>query len=146
MIRTIFGFYVQEAREVVWQAFGQENNIADCNPYNFLGIDTKEDLYSFLQEELSYCDCSSKETLVTLKETLDIIKTRSEAKADGKDDIVKQKTEELENCIRSEKYFTWFLNLLENRGLIWHGWNTADCYIEEKGIQVLEALKKYEIA
>lgn len=91
-----------------------------------------ESVKTFLAENLNLCNCASSEVLELLYYTLTFA-----------DDIPNTSSK-----IRSIDFFPlgwgeWFIYFLEDKKLIWHGFNNTDFAIEESGRKLLEGLENF---
>jgi hypothetical protein len=107
-------------------------------------IENQEQLIKFLKEELGYCNCASGYAWQILYDALHIIHQRSEALHDI--NTFSQKTRELTALLQLNESLglgEWFVYFLEDKQLISHGFNSSDCWITEKGKQLLQAITQF---
>jgi len=107
---------------------------------------TPELLERYLKAEMAVCNCVP-EARVLLREMMHVINDRSEAAYRHDNALFSQKTRELEARLglnANAEIGCWLIFLLESKGLIWHGFNIADCWTNPKGIQFLAALDALE--
>lgn len=107
-------------------------------------IESQEQLFQFLKDELNYCACASGYALKVLYDTLKLIEERSQKVQDTT--TFRQKTEEIETLLQLDSSLglgEWFVYFLENKNFITHGFNSSDCWITEKGKILLNAIATF---
>ena len=100
-----------------------------------------EDLKAYLQQQFSYCPCV--EGTVTFLKSL--LKLMNNSENNQLERWRQSNLIQLQQLWESHPLlFTWFIFNLEEKGLIWHGFKITDCWLTDKGLQLLSVLNKLE--
>ncbi len=107
-------------------------------------IQSEEELLRFLHEELAYCGCGYyEEAMRDLRDLLEFAQQRQNA-LHGDTETFFAITNQLDEwLLRSPGLSSWIVWLLDERGFIWHGKRTSDCYISDKGRLTLDAINRF---
>lgn len=111
-------------------------------------ISNQEDLERYLRIELGYCGCAhGDEAIELLQDVLRIARERQLSLATP-DPMVGcthayQQLMARVRCSEVPGLATWFLYLLDSRGLIEHNSNVTECAITDRGSRLLNAIERY---
>ena len=113
-------------------------------------INSYDDLKTFLKQDIGFCGCAyPTDALATLRDVLQLA-------SDFQDGCRAEESSRLERCTvayralqvrldfeRMPGLATWFLYMLDQKGLIYHSGNVTECAITPKGSYVLSAIKQF---
>ena len=137
-------------RNQIWQTISEEGQLSDnylnqvfsksaeLNEFSYF-LTNLQDLKVYLQKEFSYCPCVEG-TVLFLRNILQWMNNSHNPQLE-----VLQKSNQAQLQQQWESHpllFTWFIFILEQKGLIWHGFNITDCWLTDKGVKFLSVLDK----
>jgi hypothetical protein len=137
VLRSLFGLSLAEAKQVAEAVDGP-------GPGALPPLPARADLVRVLREELGYCGCAAyAEAVELLRDVLRCARDWEDALPDGA--ACRRATDALLARLDFDRVpglATWFLYVLDQRDLIWHGPRVTVCGITRKGRWLLEALER----
>lgn len=137
ILRDVCGLSPAQAEAVVASVEGPA-------PFQRTVVDSREQLIAVLKDELGYCDCASDEAIAVLRDFLQAAQERSDAVDD--ETAFGRASRALEAVLPLDAapgFACWFVYGMQQRGLIWHGFNMTDVWITDKGRWLLKAMHRF---
>ena len=139
--RELFALSFEEAKAIVRDA----NLPIDRSPYELAPVRNCEELEQVLKAELGFCGCAAYE------DSIELLRDVLRHARDWQDALLKEMPTQPANDLMLQRLrfeqvpglATWFLYLLDERGMVEHAGRVTTCWITTKGRQLLEAIERW---